>query len=81
MTADTVLMLSQDPPPNLIGGSGEEETFCLDTKHLREDKEAGDRIGTWGFITDALNVTFLICGLNITEIVMLRTDCILTLRL
>lgn len=39
-------MLSQHTRPNLIGDSGEEETFCVDTKRLsgvkRRTAELGD---------------------------------------
>lgn len=33
-------MLSQDSWPNVIGDSREEETFCVDTKHLRGGEKA-----------------------------------------
>lgn len=49
-------MLSQDSQPNLIGDSGGEETFCVDTKHPRGVKKQNSII--LGFIMDALNVTF-----------------------
>lgn len=52
-----MLMLSQDSWPNAIGDSREEETFCVDTKHLRGEKKKPN-IRTWGFIMDALNVMF-----------------------
>lgn len=36
-----MLILLQDSLPNLIGDSREEETFCVDTKHRRQDKNTG----------------------------------------
>lgn len=36
-----MLILLQDSLPNLIGDSREEETFCVDTKHRRRDKNTG----------------------------------------
>lgn len=38
-------MLSQDSRPNLIGDSGEEETFCVDTKRLRGTKRGTSELG------------------------------------
>lgn len=34
-----MLILLRDSVPNLIGDSKEEETFCVDTKHLRRNKK------------------------------------------
>lgn len=38
-------MLSQDSRPNLIGDSGEEETFCFDTKRLRGGTNRRSELG------------------------------------
>lgn len=36
--------------PNLIGDSREEETFCVDTKHLRLGGVGGQDIRTQAFV-------------------------------
>ena len=49
-------MLSRDSRTNLIGDGGEEETFCVDTKHLGGENSRTSERG--GFIVDVLNVMF-----------------------
>lgn len=48
------------------------------TQNIADGTKTQD-IRTWGFIVDALNVMFRICGLNMTKVVLLQMGCFLPL--